>query len=92
MHERAWRQVRGEATRLAERDREVTARERRVREEEEVVARGTHWVLPDPEKETPPLPMWRGGRRPERGPGRREGRLGGRGGSGAGWRNGEQGK
>ena len=33
MQERARRQIRGEAARLAERDREVTARERRVREE-----------------------------------------------------------
>ena len=38
MQERAWRQIRGEATRLAERDREVAARERRVQEEEEAVA------------------------------------------------------
>ena len=32
MQERAWRRIRGEAARLAERDREVAARERRVRE------------------------------------------------------------
>ena len=38
MQERAWRRIRGEAAKLAERDREVAARERRVREEEEVVA------------------------------------------------------
>ena len=53
MQERAWRRIRGEAGRLTERDREVTARERRVREEEEAVARGAHRVLPDPEGDTP---------------------------------------
>ena len=53
MQERAWRQIRGEAMRLAERDREVGARERRVREEEEAVARGAHRVLPDQEGDTP---------------------------------------
>ena len=36
--------------------------------------------------------MWRDGRRPGRGPGGREERLGERGESGAGWRSGEQGK
>ena len=36
--------------------------------------------------------MWKGGRHPGKGPVRREGRLGRRGGSGAGWRIGEQGK
>ena len=40
MQERAWRQIRAEAARLAERDKEVAARERRVREGEEAVARG----------------------------------------------------
>ena len=53
MQERAWRRIRGEAARLADRDREVAARERRVREEEEAVARGAHRVLPDPEGDTP---------------------------------------
>ena len=53
MQERAWRQIRGEAKRLAERDKQVAARERRVREEEEAVARGAHRVLPDPEGDTP---------------------------------------
>ena len=53
MQERAWRQIRGEAARLSERDREVAARERRVREEEEAVARGARRVLPDPEGDTP---------------------------------------
>ena len=53
MQERARRRIRGEAVRLAERDREVAAPERRVREEEEAVARGTHRVLPDPEGDTP---------------------------------------
>ena len=38
MQERAWRQIMGDATRLAERDREVAAQERRVRVEEEAVA------------------------------------------------------
>ena len=36
-----------------ERDREVAVRERRVRKEEEVVARGADRVLPDPEEDTP---------------------------------------
>ena len=53
MQERAWRRIRGEAARLADRDREVAARERRVWEEEEAVARGAHRVLPDPEGDTP---------------------------------------
>ena len=53
MQERALRQIRDEATRLAERDREVTVRERRFREEEEAVARGAQRVLPDPEGDTP---------------------------------------
>ena len=53
MQERAWRQIRGEAARLAERDREVAARERRVREEEGAVARGPHQVLPDLEGVNP---------------------------------------
>ena len=53
MQERAWRRIRGEAAKLAERDREVAARERRVREEEEAMARGAHWVPPDPERDTP---------------------------------------
>ena len=53
MQERAWRLIRGEAARLADRDREVAARERRVQEEEEAVARGAHRVLPDPERDTP---------------------------------------
>ena len=53
MQERAWRRIRGEVARLAERDREVAARERRVREEEEAVARGAHRVLPDLEGDGP---------------------------------------
>ena len=53
MQERAWRRIRGEAARLADRDRAVAARERRVWEEEEAVARGARWVLPDPEGDTP---------------------------------------
>ena len=38
MQERAWRQIRCEAARLADSDREVAARERRVREEQGAVA------------------------------------------------------
>ena len=53
MQERPWRQIRGEAERLAEGDRVVAARERRVREEEETVAREAHRVLPDLEGNTP---------------------------------------
>ena len=53
MQERAWRRIRGEVARLADRDREVAAQERRVREEEEAVARGAHRVLPNPEGDTP---------------------------------------
>ena len=53
MQERAWRRIRGEAARLADRDREVAARECRVQEEEEAVAWGAHRVLPDPEGDTP---------------------------------------
>ena len=53
MQERAWRRIRGEAARLADRDRAVAARERRVREEEEAVARGARRVLSDPEGDTP---------------------------------------
>ena len=52
VQERAWRRIRGEAAKLAERDREVAARERRVREEEEAMARGAHRVLPDQEGDT----------------------------------------
>ena len=62
MQEKAWRRIRGEAARLAERDREVAARERRVREEEEVLAPGAHRVLPDPEGDTPSTDV--GGRSP----------------------------
>ena len=53
MQERAWMRIRGEAARLADRDRAVAARKRRVREEEEAVDRGARWVLPDPEGDTP---------------------------------------
>ena len=54
MQERAWRRIRGEAARLADRNRAVAARERRVREEEEeAVARGARRVLPDPDGNTP---------------------------------------
>ena len=53
LQERARRRIRGEAAWLAESDREVAARERRAREEEEAVARGAHLVLPDPEGDIP---------------------------------------
>ena len=53
MQGRAWRRIRGEAARRPERDREVAAREHRVLEEEETVARGAHRILPDPEGGTP---------------------------------------
>ena len=53
MQERAWRRIRWEAARLADRDRAVAARERRMREEEEAVAWGARWVLLDPEGDTP---------------------------------------
>ena len=54
MQERAWRQIRGEAARLAEEDREVAAGERRVREEERAMARGAYRFIPDPERGTSP--------------------------------------
>ena len=57
MQERAWRRIRGDAARLAEKYREVAARESRVRQEEEAVARGAHRVLPDPEGDTPSTDM-----------------------------------
>ena len=53
MQERAWTRIMGEVARLAERDREVAARDRTVRKEEEAVTRGAHRVLPDPEGDTP---------------------------------------
>ena len=53
MQERAWRRIRGEAARLSDRDREVAARERRVRGKELAVARGACRVLPDPQGDTP---------------------------------------
>ena len=62
MQERAWRRIRGEAAKLADRDMEVAVRERRVREEEEAVAWGAHQVLPDPEGDTPSTDV--GGRSP----------------------------
>ena len=91
MQERAWRRIRGEAARLADRDRAVAARERRVREEEEAVARGARWV-PRIRKGTPPPRTWRGSRRQGKGPGRRTRRQGGKGGSGAGGRSEGQGR
>ena len=91
MQERAWRRIRGEAAMLADRDREVAARERRVREEVEAVARGAHRVPPDPEGDTPSR-MWRGGRCQGKGPGRRTRRQGRKEGSGAGGRREGQGR
>ena len=66
MQERAWRRIRGEAARLADRDRAVAAQERRVRGEEEAVARGARLVLPDPEGDTPSTDVegrWPSGKR-----------------------------
>ena len=71
MQERALRRIRGEAARLAEKDREVAARERRVREQEEAVARGAHRVLPDPEGDAPSTDSE--GRSPSRKRARKEG-------------------
>ena len=68
MQERAWRKIRGEAARLAERDKEVAERKHRVREEEEAVARGAQRVLPDPEGDTSPTDV------EERSPSRRRAR------------------
>ena len=48
MQERARRRSRGEAARLAERGKEVPEREHRVKEKEEAMAHGAHWVIPDP--------------------------------------------
>ena len=86
MGEKAWRKIRGEAARLAERDREVAERERRVREEE-AVALGAHQVISDQEGNTPPTDVK--GRSPSS---KKEERLGRRGESGAWWRSGEEGK
>ena len=62
MQERAWWRIKGEVARLADRDREVAARERRVQGEEEAVARGAHRVVPDPEGDSPSTDV--GGRSP----------------------------
>ena len=64
MQERAWRRIRGEAARLADADRAVAARERRVREEEEAVDRGARRGTPDPEGDTPSTDV--GGQSPSR--------------------------
>ena len=91
MQEGAWMRIRGEAPRLAEKDREVRrgsagCRKRRRRWPEGRTASSRT------QKVTPPPRMWSGGRRPGKGPERREGRLDRIGGSGAGSRNGEQGE
>ena len=70
MGEKAWRKIRGEAARLAERDREVAEREHRVREEE-AVALGPQQIIPDQEGNTPPTDVK--GRSPSS---KREERLG----------------
>ena len=90
MQERAWMRIRGEAPRLAEKDREVRrgsagCRKRRRRWPEGRTASSRT------QKVTPPPRMWRGGHRPGKGPERREERLDRSGGSGAGSRSGEQG-
>ena len=72
MQQRVWRQIRGEAAQLAERDREVAARECRVRQEEAAVAQGARQVIPDPEGGTPPTDVE--GRSPSRKRARGEGR------------------
>ena len=60
MQERAWRRISSEAARLAEEDSEVAVRERRVRVEEQAVAREAHRALPDPEGDTPSTDVeWR---------------------------------
>ena len=94
LQETAWRQIRGEAARLVERDREVAARERRVREEEGAVACVAHRVIPDLEGGTPPTDVegrslsekegQRGGRRgwARSGKAAPDGGAGSRGGSG----------
>ena len=51
---RAWERINGEAERLEEKDREVSARERRVRAEEAEAARRGPRVIPDPEGGSPP--------------------------------------
>ena len=53
MQERARRQIRGEAARLAERHREEAAGEHRLREQEGAVACRAHRVIPDQEGRTP---------------------------------------
>ena len=55
MQGRVWRRMRGEAARLAERDREVAERESTMREAEEAVACRAHQLIQDPEADTPPM-------------------------------------
>ena len=58
----------------------LRARRRGVREEEEVVARGAHWVLPDPEGDTPSTdvegrsPLWKRAREEGGEPGQARGK------------------
>ena len=91
MQERAWRCIRGEAVKLAEKDREVVAHERRVREEVEAVARGAHRVVPNLEGDTPSTDVE--GRSLSRKRGREEGgQAGQERGKRPPWRSGEQGE
>ena len=54
MHERAWVRNRGKAKRLQLKDREVSARERRVKEEEAAAGHRGSRIIPDPEGDTTP--------------------------------------
>ena len=92
MQERAWRRIRGEAAKLAERDREVAARERRVRGKEEAMARGAHRALPDPEGHTPSTDEEGRSRSEKRAREEKKRRRGRRRGSGAGGRSEGQGR
>ena len=69
VQERACNRIRGGAARLDERDREVAERERRVRDEEAVVADKGHRVIVDPEGHIPATNRegrWRRGKRGRR--------------------------
>ena len=54
VQERAWKRIRGEVARLEKRDRQVAEREQKVRQEQAASAHRGHWVIPDPEGDTPP--------------------------------------
>ena len=53
MQDGACGSIRGAAARLAERDREVVARERGVRKDEGLMPRGAQWVISDLQEDTP---------------------------------------